>query len=228
MTARTRAAGAGAAAIGPLSLNTATVRDAWDLAQCVEGCAWHGIPAIAPWRDKVQAMGVAAAARRIRDAGLAVSGLCRGGMFPAADAAGRRAAVEDTRRAIGEAHAIGARCLVVLGGGLPPGSKDLPGARAMVEDGLAAVVGDARAAGVAVAVELGVVERRVPVRAQVRRRVQVEDVGRRRGLVPGGEGIDEAMRLGQSEGVGGGTAPSSTSAAVYCSSWSSCGSVSER
>ena len=138
---------------GPLSLNTVTVRDRWTLRQCIEGCARHGIPGISPWRDKVAEMGLAQAAQAIRDAGLTVTGLCRGGMFPAADEAGRRAAIEDNRRAIAEANALGARCLVVLGGGLPPGSKDLPGARAMVRDGLAAILPEARAAGVTLALE---------------------------------------------------------------------------
>lgn len=138
---------------GPLSLNTVTVRDRWTLRQCIEGCARHGIPGISPWRDKVAEMGLAQAAKAIRDAGLTVTGLCRGGMFPAADEAGRRAAIEDNRRAIAEANALGARCLVVLGGGLPPGSKDLPGARAMVRDGLAAILPEARAAGVTLALE---------------------------------------------------------------------------
>ncbi len=137
----------------PLSLNTVCVRDQWTLAQCIEGCARHGIPGISPWRDKVAEMGLANAARAIRDAGLTVTGLCRGGMFPATDEAGRRAAIEDNRRAIAEAHALGANCLVVLGGGLPPGSKDLPGARAMMHDGLAAILPDARAAGVTLALE---------------------------------------------------------------------------
>ena len=138
---------------GPLSLNTVCVRDQWTLAQCIEGCVRHGIPGISPWRDKLAEMGLDAAAKAIRDAGLTVTGLCRGGMFPAADAAGRRAAIEDNRRAIAEAHALGAQCLVVLGGGLPPGSKDLPGARAMFHDGLAAILPEARAAGVTLALE---------------------------------------------------------------------------
>ena len=138
---------------GPLSLNTVTVRDRWSLSNCIEGCARHGIPGISPWRDKVAEVGVAQAARQIRDAGLFVSGLCRGGMFPAADAAGRRAAIEDNLRAIEEAHALGAACLVVLGGGLPAGSKDLPGARAMFHDGLAEVLPAARAAVVTLALE---------------------------------------------------------------------------
>ena len=136
-----------------LSLNTVTVRDKWTLAQAIDGCARHGVPGISPWRDKLAEMGVAKAAKAIRDGGLTVTGLCRGGMFPAADEAGRKAAIEDNRRAIAEAHAIGAQCLVVLGGGLPQGSKDLPGARRMFRDGLAAVLPEAREAGVTIALE---------------------------------------------------------------------------
>jgi sugar phosphate isomerase/epimerase len=137
----------------PLSLNTVTVKERWGLADCIEGCARHGIPGISPWRDVLHAMGVEAAARQIRDAGLTVTGLCRGGMFPAADAAGRRAAIEDNLRAIEEAHALNAACLVMVCGGLPPGSKDLPAARAMVREGLEAILPAARAAGVTLALE---------------------------------------------------------------------------
>lgn len=135
-----------------VSLNTATVKQ-WTLAECIEGCARHGIPGISPWRDVLHDMGVDAAARRIRDAGLRVTGLCRGGMFPAADAAGRAAAIEDNRRAIADAASLGADCLVMVCGGLPAGSKDLPGARAMVRDGLETILPEARAAGVTLALE---------------------------------------------------------------------------
>lgn len=130
-----------------LSLNTITVREQWSLAQCIEGCARHGIPAIGPWRDKLADMGVGAASRHIRDAGLRVSGLCRGGMFHLPDA------IEDNRRAIDEAAAIGAPCLVMVCGGLPAGSKDLEGARRQVEDGVAEILPQARAAGVTIALE---------------------------------------------------------------------------
>ncbi|MDO9709927.1 sugar phosphate isomerase/epimerase family protein [Paracraurococcus lichenis] len=138
---------------GPLSLNTVTVKERWGLAECIEGCARHGIPGISPWRDVLAAMGVQKAARRIRDAGLTVTGLCRGGMFTAPDAAGRRRAIDDNRRAIAEAFELGAACLVMVCGGLPPGSKDLPGAREMVRDGLHEILAEARAAGVTLALE---------------------------------------------------------------------------
>jgi len=136
-----------------MSLNSVTVKEQWGLPELIEGCARHGISGISPWRDVLGVMGVDRAAKQIRDAGLTVTGLCRGGMFPAADQAGRDAAIEDNRRAIAEAHAIGAKCLVVLGGGLPPGSKDLPGAREMLREGLGRIMPDARAAGVTIALE---------------------------------------------------------------------------
>jgi sugar phosphate isomerase/epimerase len=135
-----------------LAINSATVK-AWTLPQVVDGCARLGIGGIAPWRDIVQAVGVDKAGKLIRDAGIAVSCYCRGGLFTAADEAGRRAAIEDSRRAVDEAAAIGAKCLVVLGGGLPPGSKDLAGAHQQVRDGLAALLPDARAAGMPLAIE---------------------------------------------------------------------------
>ncbi|GGF11389.1 xylose isomerase [Aliidongia dinghuensis] len=130
-----------------LSLNTITVREQWTLAQCIEGCARHGIPGISPWRDKLAAYGLERATRHIRDAGLHVSGLCRGGMFTLPNA------IEDNKRAIDEAAALGADCLVMVVGGLLPGSKDLARARGMVADGLAAVLPHARAAGVKLALE---------------------------------------------------------------------------
>jgi sugar phosphate isomerase/epimerase len=135
-----------------LAINSATVK-AWTLEQLVEGCARAGITAIAPWRDIVQAAGVEKAGSLIRGAGLTVTCLCRGGLFPAADEAGRRAALDDNRRAIDESAAIGARCLVLIAGGLPKGSRDFAGAQAQVRDGLEALLPYARDAGVPLAIE---------------------------------------------------------------------------
>ncbi|MCP5367866.1 MAG: sugar phosphate isomerase/epimerase [Hyphomicrobiales bacterium] len=136
-----------------LSLNTATIRERWGLAEAIDGCVRHGIGGISPWRDQVAALGLDEAARRLADTDLAVTGLCRGGMFPAADAAGRQAAIDDNRRAIDEAVALGAQCLVLVVGGLPEGSKDIAGARDQVRDGIAAVLDHARASAMPLAIE---------------------------------------------------------------------------
>jgi sugar phosphate isomerase/epimerase len=135
-----------------LAINSATVKP-WTLEELVEGCLRGGITAIAPWRDIVQAAGVERAGRMIRSAGLTVTCLCRAGLFPAADEAGRRAALDDNRRAVDEAAGMGARCLVLIAGGLPKGSKDLAGAHEQVRDGLAALLPHALDAGVPLAIE---------------------------------------------------------------------------
>jgi sugar phosphate isomerase/epimerase len=130
-----------------LSLNTATIRRQWTLAQAIDGCARHGIEGISPWRDQVAQMGLHDAAREIRARGLQVTGLCRGGFFTAPDWQ------DDNRRAIEEARTLGAQCLVLVVGGLPAGSKDLLSARKTIEDGIAAMLPEARAAGVPLAIE---------------------------------------------------------------------------
>lgn len=135
-----------------LSLNQITTNH-WGVAEAAEGCARAGIGSIGLWRDKVAEVGVATAAAAVRDAGLRVSSLCRGGFFPAADAAGRASAIDENRRAVEEAAALGTDVVVLVCGGLPPGSRDLPAARAMVRDGIAAVAPDAAACGVRLGIE---------------------------------------------------------------------------
>ena len=78
-----------------LSINTATVRAQWPLDRIVRECHARGIRAISPWRDQVAAAGLDKIAAVVRETGIELSGYCRGGMFPAADASGRRAALED-------------------------------------------------------------------------------------------------------------------------------------
>ena len=136
-----------------LSINLATVREQWNLREAVEACARLGIPAVDPWRDQVATIGIDASVRAIKDNGMKVSGYCRGGMFPAADHAGRQAAIDDNKRAIDEAYALGAECLVLVVGGLLKGSRDLAGARRMVEDGIAALLPYARAHNMPLAIE---------------------------------------------------------------------------
>jgi sugar phosphate isomerase/epimerase len=138
---------------GLLSLNTATI--GWDrtIREAVEACEKLGIAAVDPWRHQMHAGGFAENARLIRSAGLQVTGLCRGGFFAAADAAGRDKAMDDNRRAVDEALELGARCLVLVVGGLADGSRDLAGARRQVVDSIAELAEHARPAGMPLAIE---------------------------------------------------------------------------
>jgi len=142
-----------------LSLNTATVRKQGDLVEIIEACARHGIRAIDPWRDQVATVGLERAARAVRDAGLDLSGYCRGGMFTS-DATRRTEVRDDNRRAVDEAKTLGAPCIVLVVGGLPqysrPGStpsKDIVSARAQVEDAIAEMMEYAKTARMPLAIE---------------------------------------------------------------------------
>ncbi len=136
-----------------LSINLATVRQQYGLKDGVAAYVKHGVRGISPWREHVQAVGAKEAGRILRDNGMKVTGYCRGGLFPAADAAGRRAAIDDNLKMIDEAAAIGADCIVMIGGGLPKGSRDIAAARGMFADGMAAVLPHARQAKVPLAIE---------------------------------------------------------------------------
>ncbi|SEK99801.1 sugar phosphate isomerase/epimerase family protein [Nonomuraea pusilla] len=151
-----------------LSLNQWTTRR-WSVAEAVDGCVRHGLPAIGLWREKVAEQGLAETAKLVRDAGLRVSSLCRGGFLTAGGLPGeegRRAfaeALDDNRRAVDEAAELGAACLVMVVGGLPgvrPGealpsgfSRDLAGARERVAEALSVLAPYAGERGVRLALE---------------------------------------------------------------------------
>ncbi|TBL79385.1 sugar phosphate isomerase/epimerase family protein [Paenibacillus thalictri] len=136
--------------IDRLSLNTMTT-DRWTLQEAVDGCARAGIGWIAPWRNRVAEAGLKQSGKMIRDAGLRVSSLCRGGMFPAGTAAERAARIEDNRRAIEEAAELGAEVLVLVCG--PSSDKDIGEARKQVLDGIEQLVPYAREHGVKLGIE---------------------------------------------------------------------------
>jgi sugar phosphate isomerase/epimerase len=146
-----------------LSINTATVRRSrgieLPLPDIIEACVRRGIRAISPWRDQVAAAGLPAISKLVKSHGLELSGYCRGGMFPAADAAGLAAARDDNRRAVDEARELDAACLVLVVGGLPgalAGSaahKDIALAREQVTDGIAELLEYARTLNMPLAIE---------------------------------------------------------------------------
>jgi sugar phosphate isomerase/epimerase len=133
-----------------LSLNTKTV-EGWSVEQAVIGCVSHGIAYIALWRDRVAEAGLARSAALVRDAGLKVSSLCRGGFFPAATATERAERIDDNRRAVEEAAELGAEVLILVCGPAP--GRDIAAARAMVADGVAEIVPYASERGVRLGIE---------------------------------------------------------------------------
>jgi sugar phosphate isomerase/epimerase len=118
-----------------LSLNQRTTQR-WSVIEAVEGCVAAGIPSIGLWREQIAEYGLDRSCRAVERSGLRVSSVCRGGFLtgPAGD---HERAMRDNRQAIDEAAALGASCLVMVVGGLPGGSRDLPAARRNVEERIA-------------------------------------------------------------------------------------------
>ncbi|MET9207639.1 sugar phosphate isomerase/epimerase family protein [Streptomyces bacillaris] len=140
------------ASLARLSINQETIKQ-WSLPELAEGCVKAGIGQVGLWRAPIQAYGVERTARLLSDAGLTVTSLCRGGFLTALDPAEQARALDDNRRAVDEAAAVVTGTLVLVSGGLPPGSRDLYGARERVAEALAELAPYAAERGVRLAIE---------------------------------------------------------------------------
>ncbi|MFD5759764.1 sugar phosphate isomerase/epimerase family protein [Streptomyces sp. NPDC127044] len=134
------------------SINQMTVKQL-SMPELVESCLELGIQGVGLWREPVQSYGLDATAKLVRDAGLAVTTLCRGGFFTAIDPQERARALDDNRAAVDEAATLGTDTLVLVSGGLPAGSKDLHGARERIADALGELGPYAAERGVRLAIE---------------------------------------------------------------------------
>jgi sugar phosphate isomerase/epimerase len=128
------------------SFNQATANH-WPMAELVAGCVQAGVSKVGLWREQVAEYGLDATAKLVRDAGLTVTSLCRGGFFSAGGW------LDENRRAIDEAATLGAPALVLVSGGLPLGGRDIDAARRHVGDAVGELVPHAAAAGVRLAIE---------------------------------------------------------------------------
>lgn len=120
-----------------LSLNQITT-NRLNLREAIEACLRHQIPAIGVWREKIAEVGIAESAKILKESGLYVSSLCRGGFFPAPTKQERDQKIADNLLAIEEAAAIGAKTLVLVCGGL--NGCTTADARKMIESGIGEIL----------------------------------------------------------------------------------------
>ena len=130
--------------ISRFSFNQATA-NRWPTPEVIDGCAAAGVEWVGLWREQTHEYGLERTVAHLRAADVAVSSLCRGGFFQRDDW------LDDNRRAIDEAAALGAPTVVLVSGGL--GESDLDGARRRVAASIADLVPYALDAGVRLAIE---------------------------------------------------------------------------
>jgi len=136
--------------LSKLCIHTMTTKP-WSLAEAIAGYCKAGVAGITVWRQHLEPQGAAAAGRMLHESGLSVVSLCRGGFFPSSTKAGRDKAINDNRRAIDEAAAIGAPLIVLVCGAVP--GMPLSEARKQILDGISECLSYAASAGVKLSIE---------------------------------------------------------------------------
>ena len=133
-----------------LCIHTITTRP-WSIEEATDAYAAAGVSGITVWRQWLEGRKIAKVGEALRAAGIRPVSLCRGGFFPAPDAAGRRRAIDDNLRAIDEAEALGAPLIVLVCGAVP--GLPLEESRRQIAEGIAAVLDRAREANVRLGIE---------------------------------------------------------------------------
>jgi len=136
--------------LAKLCIHTMTTKS-WSLSEAIEGYSKAGVSGITVWRQHLEPQGAAESGKMLRDSGLTVVSLCRGGFFPSDTEAGRRKAIDENLRTIDEAVAIGAPLIVLVCGAVP--SMPLSEARRQILDGIDAVLPQAVSGGVKLSIE---------------------------------------------------------------------------
>ncbi|MEJ7769882.1 MAG: sugar phosphate isomerase/epimerase family protein [Chitinophagaceae bacterium] len=133
-----------------LCVHTVTTKP-WSIEEAASQYSREGIQGITVWRDTLVKRDIRATGRMLKDHGLTIISLCRGGFFPHGNAPGRQLAIDDNRLAIDQAAALGAPLVVLVCGAVP--GQSLSKSRLQIRDGIAALIPHAAAAGVKLGIE---------------------------------------------------------------------------
>jgi sugar phosphate isomerase/epimerase len=138
------------ASLSRLCLHTITTKP-WVIEEAARNYAAAGVKGITVWRDAMDGRDISMTGGMLRQEGLEIVSLCRGGFFPSKDPDKRRAALDENRRAIEEAFQLQTDKIVLVCGADPAQSPE--DSRKQIYDGIAAILPEAEAAGVKLAIE---------------------------------------------------------------------------
>jgi sugar phosphate isomerase/epimerase len=138
------------ASLSRLCLHTITTKP-WRIEEAAMNYAAAGVKGITVWRDALLNRDIRKTGDMLRQNGLSVVSLCRGGFFPSTDSNKRKIAIDDNRRAIEEAYMLGTDKIVLVCGADP--AQSLEDSRMQISDGIASIIPEAAAAGVRLAIE---------------------------------------------------------------------------
>jgi sugar phosphate isomerase/epimerase len=133
-----------------LCIHTITTKP-WNIERAANEFSSYGVKGITVWRDALVGRNIKDTGKMIREKDLQIVSLCRGGFFPNADPGKRKTALDDNRKAIDEAYELGTKMIVLVCGADP--AQPLEDSRKQIQDGIAELIPDAKAAGIQLAIE---------------------------------------------------------------------------
>lgn len=133
-----------------LCIHTITTKP-WSLEEAGERYEAAGVKGISVWRQYLEGRNIAQAGDRLRNHGLEIVSLVRGGFFPSTSSAQRQKAIDDNLKAVDEAAALGAEMIVLVCGADP--GQSLGVSRAQIREGIEQVLPYAISNGVKLAIE---------------------------------------------------------------------------
>ena len=136
--------------LSQLCIHTITLKP-WSIEEVAKKFSAAGVNGITVWRDTLEGRNIKQTGKMLREHGLTIVSLCRGGFFPNKDAGKRQVAIDDNRRAIDEAAELETSILVLVCGADP--SQPLEDSRKQIQDAIEALLPDAESAGVRLAIE---------------------------------------------------------------------------
>ena len=123
----------------------------WDIETAAARYAEAGVKGITVWRNALEGKDVTKTREVIRNHGMEVVSLCRGGFFPNIEKQKRVEAIEENRRIVEEAAALGAPMVVLVCGAEP--KQSLEDSRKQIQEGIMETLEHAKAHNVKLAIE---------------------------------------------------------------------------
>lgn len=133
-----------------LCIHTITTKP-WNIEEAAKHYSASGVKGITVWRDALTERNIKKTGDMLRQNGLSVVSLCRGGFFAGKEYPKRMAAIDDNRKAIEEAYELGTKMIVLVCGADP--KQSLEDSRKQIYEGIAKIIPEAKAAGVKLAIE---------------------------------------------------------------------------
>lgn len=133
-----------------LCVHTITTKP-WKIEEAAANFAAAGVAGITVWRDALAGRNIRKTGDLLRDQGLEIVSLCRGGFFPSVERAKRLEAIGENKKAIDEAAELGTDMVVLVCGADP--RQSLNDSRNQIKEAIQSLLPHAESAGVKLAIE---------------------------------------------------------------------------